>query len=129
MTGETRHIDLFGPKIRSIVAAILLTISACAIPTSGSNPYRIEIPARPEIEAAPALVPHGTGAICVWSDGSVGDCVILYTDDFARIGRYLGQLERELKAACLALGGSDEECKTKNLTASRPQGSWRSAPL
>lgn len=82
--------------------AILICLSwSCAGPASNSG-YRVQIPT---LEVAPKQGP------CQIQDPDAltfldGDCVTLTTKDFRAI-------LVELIAACLALGGTEAECRAK----------------
>lgn len=68
-------------------------LSGCA---TGPGTYRVSIP---ELTAKPV---QGTCKL----RGEPADCTLLLTRDYQ-------SLVRELKAACLALGGSPESCQTE----------------
>lgn len=85
---------------------ILVTTSACATGL-GASTYRPTVPERPTIEARPTVEP------CALGSGEPGACVKLWLKDFETVRLWYLTLERELKAACLALGGSAAECRTE----------------
>lgn len=87
-----------------ILWMLAIVVSACATAPTGSNSYRPAFPARPTLEVMPKL-----GA-CKLATGAQGECVMFWGPDWQQIRVYQLTLERELTAACLALGGSQGEC-------------------
>ena len=73
----------------------LLFVSACA-PALGPSPYRVTLP---QPKANPLRVACQVA-------GEPDECVLLLREDFQA-------LVIELKAACLALNGSEDACQTK----------------
>lgn len=62
---------------------------------AGPSSYRVQIPV---LQAKP-------GAVTCRHDGILEPCTVLLSRDYEA-------LVRELKSACLALGGSDKDCQT-----------------
>jgi len=75
-------------------ALLSLTSYGCA-PTPLPSPYRVNLPT---LNAAPLVTPCRTDRPT--------QCVVLTQDDYLA-------LVRELKAACLALGGTPDACLTR----------------
>ena len=90
-----------------LLAAILWLASGCATGPTGSTPYRPKIPPRPVLTVRPDF------RDCQTVSGQQGRCVDLWMPDLEAITRWGLDLERELKGACLALGGMAEECRTE----------------
>jgi hypothetical protein len=61
------------------------------------------VPERPALRYAPDII-------------NCGDlrCVLIELEDWQSIRYWFLSLERELKAACLAAGGSPAECRTES---------------
>mgnify|MGYP001612345998 CR=1 FL=1 len=73
----------------------LLLVSACA-PALGPSPYRVT---PPQLKSYPLRVECKV-------DGRPAECVMLLMEDFRAI-------VIELKAACLALNGSEDACQAR----------------
>lgn len=83
--------------------AILATSSSCA--TVGlQSPYRPTIPPRPSLESTIDRVPCDYG-------GSLRTCALALWEDLEAILRWALDVEREARAACLALGRPPTECE------------------
>lgn len=97
------------------VTLIFVTLSACATQTPLSPRFQVQIPPRPLFEYGPEVVgcapttpdvPKPIAAV-------EGRCIVIWEPDWLSIGTWALTLERELKAACLALGGSALRCGTE----------------
>ena len=83
---------------RLLPLALLITglVSGCSL-ARGNSSYQVQIP-----------VPHAlpkTVRCVTEKDQTERDCVLILEEDFDAI-------VRELKSACLALRGTDEQCQT-----------------
>ena len=79
---------------RSIALTLVALVWGCA-PVPLRSAYQVSLP---PLTASPREI------LCEL-DGRVASCTVLATPDYEA-------LVRELKAACVALGGSDVECQT-----------------
>ncbi len=96
------------------IGLMVVGLCACATEPPASN-YRVTLPT---LEMEPREFS------CELSDGSKADCVILLSSDLRKI-------VRKLKAACLALGGTEVECQAERPTLSpapQPTPSYRHLP-
>ena len=66
--------------------------------------YRVKIPPRPTLTVQPDF------RDCQTVNGQQGRCVDLWEPDLKAMIQWGLLLERELRAACVALGGSSKEC-------------------
>ena len=82
-----------------LVAAMVGLLCACATPTTGSS-YRVTIPV---LTVAPLVFD------CRLASGATESCIVLLRRDHENI-------VRELKTACLALGGTAAQCHTEAAT-------------
>ena len=80
----------------ALILAILLPISCTSLTSPPSLP--IKIPNRPALDGSQRVD---------------GDRVSLSLSQWTALREWWLGLERELKTACLALGGSSAECKTE----------------
>ena len=85
----------------------IILLTACAAPSVSMAPYRPQIPPRPTLTVQPDVID------CQVVNGQRGRCVNLWEPDLKTMVQWGLGLERELKAACLALGGSPKECRTE----------------
>ena len=101
-----RHAPWRGRRIIRCLPMLISTAllaSACAR-TPGPSRYRPTVPVRPEFSVQPKRFP------CV-VNGTTGECVAIWSVDWTALGIWSLSLERELRASCLALGGSPAECR------------------
>jgi hypothetical protein len=66
------------------------------------------VPERPQLRHVPALVACRINHV----DVTDATCVLIEIEDWQRIREWYLTLERELKAACLASGGTPSKCRT-----------------
>ena len=98
-----------GWRTRWLALTVALALSGCA-PAAGGSPYRVSLPTLRADPTCYALTQKARVPCPVTSDApgrDVGDLVIVvYWTDWAG-------LVRELRGACLALGGTATECGTE----------------
>ena len=95
-----------------ILILIFAMISTCMKIPQTSSEYAIKIPEKPVLQIGPQIDQN-----CYRVDGGKSNPCIWFTfDDFNAIRLWSMNVERELKAACLAMGNSHEKCKTKEPT-------------
>lgn len=86
-----------------LLALILLATSACAT-AAGPSPYRVTIPPRPSLQQRPTVGECEAG-------GLPGRCLVFWLPDWEAIRQWHLTLEHELTGACLALGGTESDCR------------------
>ena len=65
-----------------------------------------------QVPAPPVLQAHPQVHECQVNDVP-GECISFLVDDMRLVVDYIATLERELRAACLAVGGKPESCGLK----------------
>ena len=83
-----------GSSIILLTCVILLGISGCSL-IRPTNQYQVVIPEIPILDNVPRM---DLGA------------VVIDFEDWQKIRRWFKELERELRAACIANGQSEGEC-------------------
>ena len=67
---------------------------------------KVVVPQRPQLDTGVSRVP------CPMMSLATGACVVFTDLDYQKVRVWFLNLERDLKAACLALGNSNSDCKT-----------------
>ena len=104
---DWRRVPCSGKRIIRCLAGLTLlsTVSFGCATTPGTSRYHPTIPARPEFTVRPL---RGTCSV----SGQAGECITVWGPDWQAIGAWSLTLERELRASCLALGGTPTACGT-----------------
>lgn len=108
-----------GGKQITLSACLAMILLAGCMTVGGPSTYRPQIPVRPTLEAPPVKVECDFAP--AKDDGDkptriaaapTQSCVYLLTSDLAGLIDWALTLDTELRAACLALGGTERECGT-----------------
>lgn len=90
--------------------------SACATPSLRS-PYRPELPPEPILRRAPAM-----GQCRIADEPAPVWCVLILREDWDAILQWALALQREARAACLALGWDPRTCGVEPEATPEPAG-------